>query len=836
MDLQAYCVKCKTKRPLQNPEAVYTQNGTPGTRGTCPVCGTTLFRMGATDAHANLPKPAPVEKPKRGVKKNSAKAKTAKKSTRKTTSRAASARKTTGSTLRGTASRSARASAEKTVMRSNGKIGKLVIVESPAKARSVGQFLGKGYTVKASKGHVRDLLVSQMSVDVKNDFEPTYRVMNDKRDVVKDLKYAVENASEIYLATDPDREGEAIAWHLMHATELPEKKAKRVVFHEITRSAVQEAFDHPRSIDMNLVNAQQARRILDRLVGYTVTELLWEKVRNRLSAGRVQSIAVRLIVDREREIEQFVPQEYWTLDARLKKREGKKEDLRPFIARLVKIKQNDVAFKSEGDVKPHLEALRKSRYVVRDVKRGERQRKPMPPFTTSTLQQEASRRLGFNARRTMSVAQQLYEGIDVGADGSIGLITYMRTDSTNVSPQAQAEARDFIQNRFGKTYLPARPPQYRTKTKGAQEAHEAIRPTGVMREPDSIKKMLSSDQYRLYNLIWQRFVASQMANAIYNTLRVDIDAGLTDKEMPYHFRVSGSTIKFLGFLALYEESRDEDLAVDEDEGRILPEMTVNELLDLLELLPEQHFTQPPPRYTEASLVRTLEEYGIGRPSTYAPTVAVIQDREYVTKLDKQRLIPTDTGKQVNDLLTKHFPDVMDYRFTARMENQLDNISEGEVEWRPMLSDFYFPFERQLQTARQIIPSARQEEEIGRACPVCSKPLVIRYGRFGKFIGCSDYPNCRHTEPLLEKMGIDCPTCGKTKGGELVIRVSRRGKTFYGCSRYPDCDYVSWKRPLPQPCPNCGGLLVEASRNSAQCTACERRYRMDEIAEVTAEPA
>ena len=802
---QAYCVKCKTKRDIISPQAVYTQTGTPGTRGICPECGTTLFRMGATEAHEGLPKPEVTPQRKKKPAKSKAKTKPARKQAEK-----------------------------KASSRRGG--GKLVIVESPAKARSVGNFLGRDYIVRASKGHVRDLLVTQLSVDVENNFEPKYRVPNDKRDVTKELKSLADRASEIYLATDPDREGEAIAWHLIAATDMDESRVKRVVFHEITEPAVAEAFGHPRSIDMNLVNAQQARRILDRLVGYNITELLWQKVRNQLSAGRVQSIAVRLIVDREREIQAFTPEEYWTLDASLKKHAANsKDNNRSFIARLVKISDKDVAFGAENELHPHLEILKKSRYAVSNVKHGTRQRKPSAPFTTSTLQQEASRRLGFSASRTMTLAQQLYEGIDTGNGGPVGLITYMRTDSTQVAKQAQAEAREFIHQRFGEKYHPARPPRYATRTKGAQEAHEAIRPTSVLREPQKLTGHLNAQQMKLYTLVWQRFVASQMANAVYNTLRVDIAAGPSANEMPYTFRVSGSTIKFPGFLALYEDSRDEDATVDEDEGRILPELAVGELLDLLKLLPEQHFTQPPPRYTEASLVRTLEEYGIGRPSTYAPTVATIQDREYIEKQDK-RLFPTETGKTVNDLLVQYFPDVLDYQFTARMEDELDTVAEGNMEWRPMLQEFYTPFERRLVNARENMPQIQQEEAIGRDCPESGHPLVVRYGRFGKFIGCSNYPECRYTEPWLERMGIACPTCGKTHGGELVIRKTRKGRTFYGCTRYPECDYTSWKRPLPQPCPNCGGLLVENNKYMAQCITCEHTYRINELPELNTEPA
>jgi DNA topoisomerase-1 len=805
MGFEAYCVKCKTKREIKNPQPTFTSKGTPGLKGECSVCGTNLFKMGATEAHATMEKPI-IEKTK---------SKPAARSKGKP-ARTAKAKSKNGTPL--------------------PRVGKLVIVESPAKARSVSTYLGKGYTVRASIGHVRDLLASQLSVDVENDFEPKYRVPNDKREIVKDLKAVVQAADHIYLATDPDREGESIAWHLVAATDADTSKMQRVTFNEITPQAVRDAFQHPRDIDMDLVNAQQARRILDRLVGYPVSELLWEKVRNGLSAGRVQSVAVRLIVEREREIEAFVPQEYWTVDARLRKQRGAgAENARPFTARLIKINQQDVEFTREAQVTPHLESLRRSTYRVIEVKRGERQRKPSPPFTTSTLQQEASRRLGFAAQRTMSLAQQLYEGVEVGKSSSTGgLITYMRTDSTNVSPQAQAEARHYVEARFGKSFLPESAPQYRTRAKNAQEAHEAIRPTDVTRSPESVKNLLNANQFKLYSLIWQRFVASQMSNAIYNTLRVEIAAG-EGNSTPYLLRASGSTIKFAGFLALYEDSRDEDASLDEDEGRILPELTVDDLLDLLELLPEQHFTQPPPRYTEATLVRTLEEFGIGRPSTYAATVGVIQEREYVTKHDK-RLRPTEIGRIVTDLLTTYFPDVMDYQFTARLEDQLDDIADGHLEWRPMLSEFYVPFDQQLQKARAAMPVMKKVEYVGRDCPLCGNPLVIRYGRSGKFIGCSTYPECKHTEPLLERVGVDCPTCGKAHGGEIVQRRSKRGRTFFGCSRYPTCDFTSWKRPLAKPCSNCGGLLVEQNRTTAICTVCSTVQPIEHSSEPAAEPA
>ncbi len=746
---QAYCVKCKTKRDMVNAEAVYTKTGTPATKGQCNECGTNLFRMGNTPAHEHVPKPEVIEAPKRSKKKKSKKSK------------------------------------------ANGgrrkNVGKLVIVESPAKARSIGGFLGKGYTVLSSKGHVRDLLKSRLSVDIENGFEPEYRVPNDQRSTVKELKSAASSADEIYLATDPDREGEAIAWHLVSAAEMPEDNIKRVVFHEITDSAVQEAFDHPRTINMNLVNAQQARRILDRLVGYKISPLLWSKVRNHLSAGRVQSVALRFVVEREKEIRAFVPEEYWSIKARLENK-----DKISFVAKLAKINDEDVSLGSEGEVQPHLDVLEKSEFVVNKVKRGTRKRRPSAPFTTSTLQQEASRRYGYSARRTMSLAQQLYEGIAIDKK-SVGLITYMRTDSVTVSEKAQRDAKQYIVGRFGDEFAPKTPPKYKTRSKGAQEAHEAIRPTDVMHDPSQLKGILKADQLKMYRLIWERFVASQMKEAIYDTLRVEILAGLSKNDMPYLFRASGSKLKFAGFLALYEDSKDEDSTDESDEGFNIPDLTVNELLKLLELLPEQHFTQPPPRYTEASLVRTLEEYGIGRPSTYAPTVAIIQDRNYVDKEDK-RLVPNETGIVVNDLLTEYFEDEMDYDFTARMEDRLDDIAEGDAKWREMLQEFYTPFEARLEHAQKNMPTMRQEEKIGRDCPECGNDLIIRYGRNGKFIGCSTFPECRHTEPFIEYTGYLCPTCGDEHGGEIIVRKTRKGRTFYGCNRYPECEYSTWNMP------------------------------------------
>jgi DNA topoisomerase I len=759
--LEAYCVKCRTKREISNPQPVFTDNGTPATRGTCPVCGTTLFRMGKTEAHNGM------VQPKRGENRK----------------------------------------------------GKLVIVESPAKARTVGRFLGKGYTVKASVGHVRDLLHSQLSVDVEHDFAPKYRVPNEKRPVVKEIQALAKTHAEIYLATDPDREGEAIAWHLLESAKIEQKRTQRVVFHEITEPAINEAFAHPRGIDMDLVDAQQARRILDRLVGYNLSPLLWRKVRSRLSAGRVQSVALRLVVEREREIEAFNPVEYWSIAAELRPEKIKET----FIAKLAKIDEADPVLGKQADVQPILEDMEASAYSISRIKRGERRRKPSAPFTTSTMQQEASRRLGYTARRTMALAQSLYEGIDLG-EGAVGLITYMRTDSTNVAETAQTEAREFIGQRYGPSFLPPEAPKYVTKAKGAQEAHEAVRPTSVVRQPDSIKEFLNRDQYRLYQLVWQRFVASQMESAVFDTLSVEVTG--KSPQHAYLLRASGSTVKFVGFLVVYEEAKDEDQAPEDEEenARIPARIEEGQAQKLVRLLPEQHFTQPPPRYTEATLVRTLEEYGIGRPSTYAPILSTIQQRGYVVR-DQKRLTPTETGILVNDLITEHFPEVVDYGFTARMEEELDQIAEGKLKWVKSIRAFYGPFEKQVKLAEEKMPELNMgPEPIGRACPECGKELVIRYGRYGKFISCSGFPDCRHTEAWLEKIGVTCPK----DGGDIVSRKTRKGRTFYGCANYPNCDFTSWKLPLPRPCPECGGMLVVANKNQAQCLSCETLFQLDEV--------
>jgi len=751
---------------MKDPQAGFNAKGSPVTVGVCPECGTKLYRMGRTDAHASLTppeKPAKVEKPRRG---------------------------------------------------------KLVIVESPAKARTVGRFLGKGYTVRASVGHIRDLLRSSLSVDVENDFTPKYRVPNEKKDVVKELKKLAKEHAEVYLATDPDREGEAISWHLMEAAEIEPSMTRRVVFHEITEPAIHEAFSHPREIDMNLVNAQQARRVLDRLVGYSISPILWEKVRSRLSAGRVQSVALRLVVDREREIENFIPVEYWSIHAEFKP-EGLSST---FVAKLAKMDGEDPSLPNREAVDPILSDMESVAYSITKIKRGTRQRRPSAPFTTSTLQQEASLKLGFPTKRTMALAQSLYEGIDVGNGGATGLITYMRTDSTNVSATAQSEAREYIGGKFGESFLPSEPPQYKTRSANAQEAHEAIRPTSVMRTPEMVKPYLETAQFKLYQLIWQRFVASQMEAAVYDTLQVEVTGNSSTHE--YLLRASHQVVSFMGFLAVYEETKSEDVKAEEEEEDVkIPDgIEEGQKQHLVRLIPDQHFTQPPPRYSEASLVKMLEENGIGRPSTYAPTISTIQQRGYVERVDK-RLVPTETGILVNDLMVQYFTDIVDYQFTARMEEDLDKIAEGQDTWVHVMREFWDPFSVDLARAQAEMPVTKSgPEPIGRQCPEDGGELVIRYGRFGKFISCANFPTCRYTEPWLEKIGVKCPK----DGGEMVERKTRRGRTFYGCLNYPNCDFTTWKKPLARPCPKCNGLLVIANKREAQCANCSETFSLEDV--------
>ena len=697
----------------------------------------------------------------------------------------------------------------------------LVIVESPAKARTVGRFLGKDYLVVASLGHVRDLPPRELGVDVEHDFSPSYEILKGKEKVVKEIRQGSKDATAIYLATDPDREGEAIAWHLVHSAGLGKKTLKRVVFHEITEEAIQEAFNSPRDIDLNLVNAQQARRILDRLVGYNLSPVLWKKVVHHyartksLSAGRVQSVALRMVVDREREVEKFIPREYWSIEAQLEKAQGNGTPFKSLLHSL-RGQKGKLDIHSQLDAEKTTLDLKNASYKVAKVNKRQVRQKPAAPFTTSSLQQEAWRKLRFAARKTMLLAQQLYEGLPMGSDDPVGLITYMRTDSTTLSAQALREAQSYIREHYGAEFAPKSPRVYATKSKGAQEAHEAIRPTSIARDPDSIATYLSREQRRLYDLIWKRTLASQMADAILDSTSVDIDA-VTNSGQTYLFRATGSVLKFPGFRTLYMEDRD-DSQDDENQGGLLPEMKEADPLKCLSLEPKQHFTQPPPRYTEASLVKSLEEQGIGRPSTYAPIISTIQDREYVAKTNGQ-LKPTSLGFAVCDLLTQNFPDVMDASFTAQMEEELDEIAQGQREWVPVLGDFYSDFSKSVSEAQNAPKMNVPEELTEDVCEECGKPMAIKMGRFGRFLSCSGFPECRSTKPYRIKTGVTCPQCS---GDLLQRRGGKRGTVFYGCSNYPTCDFSLRQRPLPEPCPDCGEMLVASGRSAARCLTCEYR--------------
>jgi DNA topoisomerase-1 len=751
-------------------------------------------------------------------------------------------------------------SANRSRLKSSG--GNLVIVESPAKARTITKMLGSSYKVKASVGHVRDLPQKRLGVDIKEKtFAPKYEIPKEKRDVVNELKEAAQSSSSVYLATDPDREGEAISWHLVKAVNLDGMLVKRVVFHELTKDAVTEAFKHPRDIDMDLVNAQQARRILDRLVGYKLSPLLCQKIRRGLSAGRVQSVALKMVVNREREILNFVPQEYWSIDALLEKPATKEQFTAAFIGNMdgskIDISSNEAASKL-------IEELKNAAYKVADIRRKDVLRQPAAPFTTSTLQQEAWRKLRFSAQRTMSIAQQLYEGLSMGKEGSVGLITYMRTDSIRVAPSAIEETRTYIQGRFGDEFLPKHARVFRKKAKGAQEAHEAIRPTSVGREPASIKPHLTQDQFRLYELIWKRMVSSQMSAVIIDTTTADIEANPQKEGNAYLLRATSSATKFQGFTILYSEGKDE--SDDENNKTPLPNMIKGDPLTLIDLKPEQHFTQPPTRYTQATLIKALEEWGIGRPSTYAPILAVIQDRDYIVQ-ETGRFHPTELGMTVSDLLSEHFPNIVDFGFTAQMEEDLDLIAQGQKEWVPFLSDFYGPFESTLQAAKTKVDKV-PDEPTDELCEKCGKPMIIKNGRYGKFMACTGYPECKHTKPILQKIdeptdelcekcgkpmvikngpygkfmactgypevkhykpilqkiGVACPKCGR----DIVQRRSKKKRTFYGCSGYPDCDFTSNVRPVSNLCPQCRGLMVMSGKGAAKCTQCAFSTTLDNL--------
>lgn len=703
---------------------------------------------------------------------------------------------------------------------------KLVIVESPAKARTLNKILGRSYSVKASLGHVRDLPRSSLGVDIEKSFTPKYVIPPGKKKIVGEIKQAISKASSIYLATDPDREGEAISWHLVQAAKLDKngRPVHRVVFHEITKDAVQQAFESPRSIDMNLVNAQQARRILDRLVGYKLSPLLWRKVQRGLSAGRVQSVAVRMIVDREQEIQNFTPQEYWNMDVELAPLEDKASGFKARLFALADGTKLDIGSKDEAD--RIVADLEKAEYAVKKVLTKLVPRQPAPPFITSTLQQEAWHKLHFTAGRTMAIAQQLYEGLPLGKEGSVGLITYMRTDSTHVAASAITEARDFIGEKYGANYVPPKPRAFVKKGKWAQEAHEAIRPTKIYRQPEQLKPFLDVAQLKLYELIWKRMVASQMSAALYDTTNAEIRASDTGNQPEgYLLKASSSVLKFPGFIAVYSETRDEDERREGSDfvGSSLPKLHIGEKLLYLGTFPEQCFTQPPPRYTEATLIKALEQKGIGRPSTYAPILSTIQERDYVNKAEG-KFRPTELGSTVNKILTAHFPEIVDPGFTAQMEEQLDNIARGKYEWIAALQEFYPPFQNMLDKAWTNLEKVNMTQASEEICPKCGRPMVIKVGRFGKFLACSGYPDCKTTMPYLVKTGISCPQCG----GDLVKRVSKKKRVFYGCSKYPKCQFTVNRKPIAQPCPDCGGLLIQYGKDWAKCVACQRRVKLSEM--------
>jgi len=668
-------------------------------------------------------------------------------------------------------------------------MAKLLIVESPAKAKTITKYLGTGYQVKASMGHLRDLPKKELGVDVDNNFQTTYLPIEGKDKIINDLKDAADQADFVYLATDPDREGEAISWHLQQLLELDARKTQRVTFNEITKSAVTEAVKHPRDIDMNLVDAQQARRILDRIVGYKLSPFLWRKVRTGLSAGRVQSVVTRMVVDREREIRAFVPQEYWSIDVTLNQAD------KDFVAHFFGNEQGKQELPDEDSVKAVLADIDGQPYEVKAVKNAKKKRQPAPPFTTSTLQQEASRKLGLSARRTMAVAQELYEGVELEGLGLTGLITYMRTDSLRIADEALAAARSFISGRFGTDFQPAKARTFHTK-KNAQDAHEAIRPSNPALEPEQLKKSLTPDQYKLYKLIWSRFIACQMADAVLDTMSADIGCG------GRIFRATGQSVAFPGFLALYEESTDE--VKDDGNDLPLPKLQQGDRPDFRKVDPKQHFTQPPARYTEASLIKAMEEKGVGRPSTYAPTISVVLDREYVVK-EGRALRPTNLGEVVTDLMIDKFQDIVDVQFTSNMESRLDLVESGEQDYRQILDGFYKDFSAELAQAEIDLDKKRikvPDEESDEVCDLCGRKMVIKNGRFGKFLACPGYPECKNTKPITQDTGVTCPKCGS----RLLKKKSKSGYYYYGCERNPECDFMTWDSPTKKVCPQCGGVV------------------------------
>lgn len=685
----------------------------------------------------------------------------------------------------------------------------LIIVESPTKSKTIKNFLGKNYQITATMGHVRDLPKSKMGIEIENNFNPLYSIIPKARPVISDLKKMAKQADTVYFATDADREGEAISWHLSEILKLPKKKIKRIVFHEITKEAIEEALQNPRDINLNMVNAQQARRILDRLVGYELSPFLWKKIARGLSAGRVQSAALRLIVDKENEIKKFKAEEYWSIEAIFQKEDLKNE----FLASLYKIKDKQLdklSINSEKQAKEISQELENTKYSISDIQKKEIKKTPPTPFTTSLLQQEANRKLGFTAKKTMFIAQGLYEGIELEEGKPIGLITYMRTDSFNLADKFLMEAQKFIKDTLSPNYALEEPRRFKAKSKLAQEAHEAIRPTFAFRPPESVQKFLSDEQFKLYNLIWRRSIASQMKEAIVDSTSIEIK-----NEHDYFFKATGSTIKFDGFMKIYPSSMEEN---------ILPELKINETVLLKNLEKKQHFTQPPARYSEASLIKALEEYGIGRPSTYAPTISTIQDRNYVIR-ENNRFVPQEIGILVNNLLVEHFPNIVDLKFTAKVEDDLDEIAEAKKEWEEVIKEFYFPFKENLLAKEKIVAKKELvQEKTNEVCEKCGKPMVVKMSRYGKFLACSGFPECRNIKPIITSVGVKCPQC---KEGDILERKTKKGRIFYSCSNFPKCKFALWQKPLNKNCPNCGSLLVQG-KNKINCSNKSCSYSTTEL--------
>ena len=698
---------------------------------------------------------------------------------------------------------------------------KLIIVESPAKAKTISKYLGKGYKVEASQGHVCDLPKSQLGIDTEHDFDLKYITIRGRGEILGKIKKEARNASQIYFATDPDREGEAISWHLYHILGVDENKPCRIEFHEVTKKAVQTAIKNPRKLDMERIDAQQARRALDRLVGYKISPLLWAKVKKGLSAGRVQSVATKMVVDRENEINAFIPEEYWDVFAECTVHTDKKQKrTQGMIARLYTINGEKVQITDEKQAEAVRAAIESDKFTVTDVKIKDRKKSPSPPFTTSSLQQEAGRKLNFTTARTMQIVQQLYEGVDIAGEGTQGLVTYIRTDSVRISDDAMNSVRSFIPGKFGSEYLPEEPNLYRGR-KNAQDAHEAIRPTDVLRTPEKIKSSLTKEQFQLYRLIYNRFVASQMAPAIYETMTAEISGNTVV------LRFYGEHKTFSGFTALYEESTDENVESNE---MTLPTLKSGDAIDILEVRADQHFTQPPSRYTEASLVRTLEENGIGRPSTYAPTITTIIARGYVSR-EKKRLYPTELGIMVTDMMEKYFNEIVDTEFTANMEAKLDAVEEGQADWKQILRDFYPGFMKTLEVAEQEIEKVEVRDEVSDVpCDKCGAMMVYKMGRFGRFLACPNFPACRNTKPILNFIDAPCPKCGK----RLLAKASKKNRRFYGCEGYPDCDFVSWDKPVAEKCPQCGSFMIEKHNAKGEtlhlCTNESCRYKSSVVIE------